>query len=129
MKNDTKTKFNKLVQSGQSIIIDNTNFRQVTPVRKSRWGYGRDQYLKILQRHSYYIVGLWLKIPMEIANYLNYYRSNYTNPDRGIVPKVVYHTYQKHFFQPELSEGFNQIIIKERVCNLTLNPDMLSFII
>ncbi len=97
--------FKKGIENEKLIFIDNLN-----TTKKNR-----NDFIKLLPEH-YSAIGIHIKTPLEISYLLNkqrYYVSNINKNYKGVVrsllPKVVYHTYNKRYEKMEKDEGFHRV--------------------
>lgn len=89
------------LKAGKSVVVDNTN-----PTKKSR-----ADFISLAKKYKAKQLRCFLmKTPIELCHHLNYVRQNQTEGKVRRIPDVGYHTYNKHFEEPEKSEGFSEIL-------------------
>ncbi len=102
----TKTKCNKIakdaIQSGKSLIVDNTN-----PDQKSR-----KEYIDIAKKYgkTVYISVYLMDIPEILSKHLNHFRVQKSHGKIKKIPEIAYRVYNKRYQEPTLHEGIDQII-------------------
>jgi len=92
---------------GKSVVVDNTN-----PSRAVR-----SEYIQIAEDNKIPVRCFYFDTNLELANHLNYVRVKETNGGVRRIPPVGYHMYNKNFNEPDLSEGFSDIVA------VTFTPD------
>ena len=92
----------KIMEEGDSIIIDNTN-----PDKKTR-----KLYIDLALQNKYTIKCYWMQVDKLLGKHLNYIRFK-KNEEHGLVPDIAYNVYFKRFEKPSEDELFNEIKIIE----------------
>ncbi len=95
---------NKYMEEGKNIVIDNTN-----PSKDSR-----KKFIDIAIKNKYNTRCFKMLTTENHSMHNNYYRYLYKN--QKFVPTLVYNMYKKKYEEPELSEGFYEI--------LDINPEI-----
>ncbi|XP_013075013.2 uncharacterized protein F21D5.5-like [Biomphalaria glabrata] len=88
------------LQEGKSVVADNTN-----PSVD-----GRAAFIKLAQEKGIPCRCFWLQTPLELSHHLNMFRQNQTKGAVRRIPDVGFNMFKKNFQEPQLSEGFSDII-------------------
>lgn len=97
----------------KSIVIDNTNRdKQI-----------RSEWITLANKYNYNVRCISVDVPKDVAIHNNIYRYLATGK---YISKIVYNTYGANYEQPELSEGFKDIIVVKKcpVKNDNFDEDM-----
>jgi len=87
------------LQSGKSVIIDNTNPEPST----------RAEYVSIANDLDIPVRCFWFTTPRDLAEHLNLYREKMTQGERARVPSIALNMFKSKFKEPKLSEGYTSI--------------------
>lgn len=98
-------KVTELVTQNKSFIVDCTN-----PSKEAR-----KEWIALIDKDIYDVRVILMTTPKEICMHNNTYRA-YTT-DAKFVPEIAYRMYKSKFKEPELSEGFSEII-KTDMCGV-----------
>jgi bifunctional polynucleotide phosphatase/kinase len=92
-----------------SVIIDNTN-PSITD---------RKKFIDLAKKYSYTIRCINFVIPMELALHNNYYRHfKYTTQfTTQLIPKIAYNIFKSKYVNPEIKEGYKEIIEINSILN------------
>ena len=92
----------KNIDEGKKIVIDCTN-----PQKN-----GRSEYIKICKNKNYPIRAFVFQVSKELAMHLNNLRAINKNRKHysDHVNNIPIHTFFKNFEQPEIKEGFTEIV-------------------
>lgn len=106
-KSKLKSKLEKALEENKNVIIEGLLYSKEQ----------RDKYIKLAKKYNYHKYLIHLETNMDLSYHLNHYRSLKDNVK--LVPKVVYHTYNKYYEQAKI-EDYNNIYyyhpkIKKRV--------------
>lgn len=88
---------NKLMLENKCLIIDNTN-----PSND-----GRKEYIDLAKKYGYTVSAVHITTSYELSMHRNHYRlltKNY------LIPEIAYRTYKKKFNEPQLSDGYCEIL-------------------
>lgn len=89
------------LKEGKSVCIDNTN-----PSKRVR-----TDYIQLAKRHKLEQIRCFrMKTPIELCHHLNYVRQNQTNGKVRRIPDVGYNMYKSQFEEPQVDEGFKEIV-------------------
>jgi bifunctional polynucleotide phosphatase/kinase len=89
------------LREGKSIVIDNTN-----PSKKVRY-----DYINLCKKHSIkHIRCFKMTTLIELCHHLNYVRQNLTKGEIRRIPDVGYNMFKNQYEEPDLSEGFTEIL-------------------
>jgi len=84
---------------GLSVVVDNTNGSAAT----------RQEYVAMASELDIPVRCFVMKTSAELSDHLNYLRVRETNGAVRRIPDVAFRTFNKHFEEPETSEGFTEI--------------------
>lgn len=89
------------LSEGKSVVVDNTN-----PSRKVR-----AEYISLAKKHGVKKIRCFrMCTPIDLCHHLNYVRQNQTSGQVRRVPDVGYNMFKNQLEEPELSEGFDEIV-------------------
>ena len=90
------------IAEGKKIVIDSTNPQKIN----------RNEYIKICKENNYPVRAFVFNVPKELAMHLNNLRAINKNRKHlsDHVNVIPIHAFYKNFQQPELSEGFKEIV-------------------
>ena len=90
------------IKEGKKIVIDSTN-----PQKN-----GRKDYIKICKENNYSVRAFVFQVSKELAFHLNNLRAINKNRNHysGHVNNIPIHAFFKNFEQPEINEGFKEIV-------------------
>ena len=91
-KSKLKSKFNKVLEEKKSVIIEGLLYTQEQ----------RHEYLDLAKKFKFKCYLIELETGMNLSYHLNHYR-NLKTGDK-LVPKVVYHTFNKYYEKPDKKE-------------------------
>ncbi len=89
---------NKYMEMGRNIVVDNTN-----PSKESR-----KKFIDIAIKNKYNVRCMKMLTQENHALHNNYYRYLYKN--QKFVPTIAYNIYKKKYEEPELEEGYYEIL-------------------
>jgi len=92
-----------------SVIIDNTN-----PTIEDR-----KKFIDLAKKYSYTIRCVLFNIPLDIVIHNNYYRyiTSQSTSNCALIPKIAYNIYKSKYSQPEIKEGYKEIIEINSISN------------
>ena len=89
------------MKEGKSVCVDNTN-----PSKKAR-----ADFIALARKHKVASVRCFkMTTPLELCHHLNYVRQNYSLGKNRRVPDVGYNMFKSQYEEPQMSEGFTDII-------------------
>jgi predicted kinase len=103
--------FEKGIQAGQNIVIDNTN-----PTKEAR-----AKWIAAAKKASYSITIVWMNFPMPVVEFLDNYRIYKNKNEDTHVPAVAMRVYYKKLEAPTQDECDNLVEVKT-----INNTEMLS---
>lgn len=90
----------KLLKEGKSVVIDNTNSKKES----------REEYIKLAKKYNYTIRCIIMDVSMDYAKHNAVYRSYKSNGQINFIPSIVYNMYKKNYVEPNIDEGFTEIL-------------------
>jgi bifunctional polynucleotide phosphatase/kinase len=88
------------LQSGQSVVVDNTNPAPET----------RALYISAAKKLQLETRVFWFQASEGLAKHLNIYREKLTQGVYKHIPRIAYNLYKKSFQEPKESEGIKEIV-------------------
>jgi len=88
------------LSEGKSVCIDNTNPSKAT----------RAEYIQLAKKYKAAMRCFVMSTQIELCHHLNYVRQNQTKSKVRRIPDVGYNVFKSQFAQPEVSEGFDEIL-------------------
>ena len=88
----------KALDSGKSVVVDNTNPDKIT----------RRQYIEVAKTRNIPARCIYFTVPEKICKHNNAYREFHQNQKKR-VPSVAYATFYNRLDSPRLTEGFKEI--------------------
>ncbi|CAF0732418.1 unnamed protein product [Brachionus calyciflorus] len=89
------------LKEGKSVCIDNTN-----PSKKVR-----SDYVSLAKKMNVSKIRcIRMNTPIELCHHLNYVRQNCSAGEIRRIPDVGYNLYKSHFEEPDVKEGFTEIL-------------------
>lgn len=85
--------------------MDNTNPKKVD----------RKVYIDLAKQYKIPIRCVYIDIDQGLSFHLNMFRQNQSKGIERRVPEVAYRTYEKYFEVPEVSEGFDEVVLMDFV--------------
>ena len=94
----TQTMFLDSIGKG-FMVVDNT-----FPNKKSR-----EWFVEMTLKNNIPVYCVYCTTPINVANHLNYYRTEKAINNPKCIPKVAYYLFRKNFEKPDISEGFTKV--------------------
>lgn len=90
------------IKKDKKIVIDSTNPKKST----------RNEYINLCKKNNYPVRAFIFDIPKELAMHLNNLRAINKNRKHysGAVNNIPIHSYYKYFEEPDIKEGFKEIV-------------------
>tara|TARA_Y100000768_G_scaffold342469_1_gene287594 strand:- start:1326 stop:2444 length:1119 start_codon:yes stop_codon:yes gene_type:complete len=104
-KNKCLKKAEEYIKMGNKVLIDNTNTTEET----------RKNYIDIAKKYKIPVKVVWIKIPFDVAQHLNNYRTQVSKGSIKMIPQIAYNTIRKNFIEPNLAENIDEIIEIDRI--------------
>lgn len=98
----------ELLKENKSVVIDQTNPDKTT----------RKIWIDLAKKYSYKIRAIQMTTSFELSKHNNYYR--YLMFGTKLIPTIAYNIYKSKFENPNVKEGFNEII--KTHCARPMNP-------
>lgn len=104
----------KYLANNENVVIDCLNYKPSM----------RGDYIQLAKQKGYYVRCVNITNDLDFCWHMNQVRTQITNSKYKLIPKVVYYTMRKHFHDPVLDEGFDQIDTYEN--KIILNDNKLE---